>query len=135
MIGTHDTDSVKGSLFYLEYDRGLIVKNLTACGKLVGRAKDGIHNFLGRAGGIFVDYLFHTAAAKLFVFGIAGVDDAITEKDEYIAGLGVDGDFVVGNILKHAERQSGGFDHMGVAVATENGAGKAGVGHPHGLFL
>src|SRR6516162_7121357 len=123
------------NLFHLKHYDGLIVKNLGAGGKFIGRFKDGVHNFLGRSARVLVDDVFHAAAAKLLVFGIAGIDNTVTEEHEYITRLGVDVDFIVGDVFKHAQRQAGDFQHVGVALVTINGAGKPGVGDPHGALV
>jgi hypothetical protein len=90
------------SLLYFENDRGLIVKDFCACGKFVCRLENSIHNFTRGAAGILCDDVLHAAAAKMFIFGVAGVNNAITKKDEYIAWLGVNCEFVVRNLFKHA---------------------------------
>ncbi len=89
-------------LLYFEHDHGLIVKDFCSGGELICCLKDGIHNFSRGSAGILCDHVLNAAAAKRFIFGVAGVNNAITEKGEYITRLGMDGDFVMGNVFKHA---------------------------------
>ena len=118
-----------GDLLYLKNDHGLIVKDLCTGGKLISCFKNCVHDFSRGAASVLGDDVLNAAAAKRFIFRVAGVNNAITKKDEYIARLGVNCDFVMGNVFKHAQWKSGSLQHVGMAVMAVNGAGISGVGH------
>ena len=102
MIGTDDTDSAEGRLFHFEHDRRLIIKDFCTGGEFLGCSEYGVHNLSRCAVGVLCDHVFNAAAAKRFIFWIARVNNAIAKKSEYVTRLGVNCDFVVGNIFKHA---------------------------------
>src|ERR1051326_4031185 len=82
------------SLFHFEHHHGLIVKDFSPGGECVCCLKDCVHNLPCGAAGILRDNVLHAAAAKRFVFRVAGINDAITKEREYITRLGGDRDFV-----------------------------------------
>ncbi len=73
-------------LLYLKNDHGLIVKNFCSGGELISCFKDCVHDFSCGAAGILGDYVLHAAAAKRFIFRVAGVNNAITKKGETSPG-------------------------------------------------
>jgi hypothetical protein len=110
------------SLFYFEYNRSLIVENFCPGGELISRFKNSVHNFSRGAACVFGDDVFDAAAAKGFIFKVAGVNNAIAKKSEYVTRLGVDRDFVMGDIFKHAQWKACSLKHVSVAIMAINGA-------------
>src|SRR5690348_12885524 len=56
----------RSSRLYLQNHHGLVIENRGSRGKIGSGLEDGIRNFLGRFAGVFINYMFHANAAKLF---------------------------------------------------------------------
>ena len=70
-----------------------------------------------------------------FFLLVFGVENAIGDEDDGVAGLGGDAEFLVGDVGKHAQRKAFGSDGDRLAGAAEDGLHGAGVGDLQGLVL
>src|SRR6266481_6717202 len=89
-------------LLDFQHHHRLIVKDRGPGGELVGGMKDGVCNFLCTAVKMLGNNVLHAGPAKLFVIGVARVNNAVTQEDESIIRGRMDGDLVVSGILKHS---------------------------------
>ena len=71
-------------------------------------------------------------ASKHIAGAVAGVENAVAEEHEHVAGFGLESELVVLGVVEQAERQAGGFDDFNLAVMTVKRARQPGIGHPHG---
>src|SRR4051794_32913930 len=78
-----------GIVLYSNGDDGLIVESLDAGGMVRYRREDGVHNLLRRVRGA-ADNLFNAATSEKFSCLVGGVENAVTEKDEQVAGFGAE---------------------------------------------
>src|SRR5712671_3825794 len=92
----------EGSLLYFKHDGGLRVKNISTGSEILCGFKNRVHNLTSISAGILCDNVFYAAPTKRFILRVAGINNAIAKKDEDIARLSVNCDFVVGNVFKHA---------------------------------
>ena len=69
-------------------------------------------------------------APKHIAGPVAGVQNAVAEKHEHVAGFGLEGEFVVLGVVKQAERQAGGFDDFNLAVMAVERTRQPGIRDP-----
>ena len=124
-----------------ENDDGFIVKVGCACLKVGDGLKDCVDCGLG--GGVVLGFeeLLEAVVAEHVAGGVDGVDDAVGEEDDEVAGAGGESELFVFGVGKEAERETFGLNRAhGGGLASVRGVGGdeerldgAGVGDLEGL--
>src|SRR5581483_4101022 len=96
------------------------------------RCEDAVHYGLGRRVHYPGDDLFQASTPKQVSRTVAGVENAVTEEHEQIVGFRLKRELVVLGFVKQSERQTGGFDHLELAVVTIDRTRQARIGHLQG---
>ena len=66
-------------------------------------------------------------APEHFAGPVACVQNAVAEEHEHVAGLGLEGEFVVLGIVKQAEGKAGGFNDFDFAIVAIQRPRQAGI--------
>src|SRR5580704_4399882 len=93
-------------------DNRLIVEGLDTRRVVGDGLENGIDYFLSRTGCVLRNDFLDPAASEQVSLAIPGVEHAIAEEYEHIAGLHTEVKFVVLGLIEEAKRQAGCFDHF-----------------------
>src|SRR5208282_2739098 len=127
--------------FDFDGDHGLIVESIDSRGKLRDCLEDfvdhAVRGFRGTAG---YDRS-HALLSERLAVAVAGVENAVTEEHEQIAGLGLETEFIVVGFVEEAERQAGRLDQLKFAIMIIDGPGQTRIRNqeralfivPHGI--
>src|SRR6185437_198631 len=113
--------------FHSNGDDGLVVECFFPGGVLLDGIEQGVYYLLGAHFPAAAGHLFGAFASKQLSRGIAGVQNAVAEEYEKIAGLEAERKFIVSGIVEKAQRQAGCVNHFGLSALAINRTRQAGI--------
>ena len=118
-----------------EDDDGLVVEVCGACLKIGDGLKDGVDGGTGGGMALGFEESGEAFVTKHLACAVDGVDDAVGEEDDEVAGAGGQSELFIFGVGEHAEGEAFGFDGDGLTAAAEDRLHGAGVGDLQCLVL
>ena len=116
-------------------DYCFVVEAVVGALKCANVGEDGVGDLLGGLGANGTEERGETLVAVHVVLVVFSVENAVGQEDDNVAGLGGDGELLIGDVGKEAEGKAFSLDDNGLAGTAKERLDGTGVGDLEGLVF